>query len=337
MEATTARDTSGVPPGQPGSPRGPLPSPYKKSLVVAYLLYFMGWWCGAHHWYLERHPQAVLWMTSFGGFGIGAGLDFFRLPWYVREANGEWLRGERGFSFGAFVAFLLFSQYYSAVFSGMPVIVAQVGGTLMGMLALVTGRKCLAAPGRTSLMCMGVYSALNLQQGMAQEDGEVSAVLAASCARNVVACCQGTLPDSVPSVGRRSGPSRFGIFLMTLLGMVVTAHYIEVRTSEGEPTTLAAQFGNLGETLYNVYVSVNKMGWEEAFSTARSMGGSAEAKALRSLELENGATLKDIKTAYKRLSRLHHPDVEGGSHEKQKEINEAFRILKNVCSQFYFF
>jgi molecular chaperone DnaJ len=44
------------------------------------------------------------------------------------------------------------------------------------------------------------------------------------------------------------------------------------------------------------------------------------------LEVTSSSTQEDIKKAFRRLSKLHHPDI-GGTEEKIKEINEAYSIL----------
>ena len=60
-------------------------------------------------------------------------------------------------------------------------------------------------------------------------------------------------------------------------------------------------------------------------------GGGAPAdttKLYETLELEKDASQKDIKKAYFRLSRLHHPD-KGGDEHKFKEISAAYEILSD--------
>ena len=47
------------------------------------------------------------------------------------------------------------------------------------------------------------------------------------------------------------------------------------------------------------------------------------------LGVSKDATLKEIKSAYKELSKKYHPDKEGGDQEKFKEINNAYRILSD--------
>ncbi|MDP3956778.1 MAG: DnaJ domain-containing protein [bacterium] len=38
---------------------------------------------------------------------------------------------------------------------------------------------------------------------------------------------------------------------------------------------------------------------------------------------------KDIKTAFRKLSLAHHPDVAGGDSEKFRQINEAYKVLSD--------
>ncbi len=45
------------------------------------------------------------------------------------------------------------------------------------------------------------------------------------------------------------------------------------------------------------------------------------------------ATQEEIKEAYRNQAKLHHPDKEGGSHEKMEQINKAYEILKDPTSR----
>lgn len=46
------------------------------------------------------------------------------------------------------------------------------------------------------------------------------------------------------------------------------------------------------------------------------------------LGLPHGATQAVVLEAYRRLSKLHHPDREGGSDERFMEIQRAYEILR---------
>ncbi|XP_067227629.1 dnaJ homolog subfamily C member 22 isoform X4 [Chanodichthys erythropterus] len=60
-----------------------------KKLLITYALWAMGGPLGLHHIYLGRDSHALLWILTFGGFGIGWAREFFRIPSYVSEANHE--------------------------------------------------------------------------------------------------------------------------------------------------------------------------------------------------------------------------------------------------------
>lgn len=47
--------------------------------------------------------------------------------------------------------------------------------------------------------------------------------------------------------------------------------------------------------------------------------------------LRRDASLKDVKRAYQKLAHRYHPDVSKvvGGEEKLKEVNEAYKVLKN--------
>lgn len=60
----------------------------------------------------------------------------------------------------------------------------------------------------------------------------------------------------------------------------------------------------------------------------RSAGPVDTTKLYETLEIEKGCDAKDIKKAYRKLSRTHHPD-KGGDEHKFKEINAAYEILSD--------
>ena len=50
------------------------------------------------------------------------------------------------------------------------------------------------------------------------------------------------------------------------------------------------------------------------------------------LEIERSSTLEQIKTAYRKLARKHHPD-KGGDPEKFKKISEAYSVLSDISKR----
>ncbi|XP_069509908.1 dnaJ homolog subfamily C member 22 [Ambystoma mexicanum] len=58
-----------------------------KRLLVTYALWSLGGPFGLHHIYLGRDSHALLWMLTFGGFGMGWLWEFWRIPGFVAEAN----------------------------------------------------------------------------------------------------------------------------------------------------------------------------------------------------------------------------------------------------------
>ena len=61
-----------------------------KRLSIAYILWLFLGWLGVHHFYLKRDRHAFVWFCSLGGFfGCGWFRDLWKLPSYVRDANGE--------------------------------------------------------------------------------------------------------------------------------------------------------------------------------------------------------------------------------------------------------
>lgn len=69
---------------------------------------------------------------------------------------------------------------------------------------------------------------------------------------------------------------------------------------------------------------------------ARAAGfhpSSQEAHAMDIMDLDAPLTLTGLKTRYKELAKLHHPDANGGdklAEERLKEINEAYSTLKKA-------
>jgi len=61
-------------------------------------------------------------------------------------------------------------------------------------------------------------------------------------------------------------------------------------------------------------------------------------EARRLLGLDEAATLKEIKTAYRRLAHRHHPDKNDSTNEKSnemmKKMNRAYKVLMDYCNEY---
>ncbi|XP_069761720.1 dnaJ homolog subfamily C member 22 isoform X2 [Narcine bancroftii] len=87
-----------------------------KSLLITYVLWALGGLLGLHHIYLRRDSHALLWMVTFGGFGIGWIREFWQLPKYVHNANHKTIQRKRNqqpsmkviHAFGQFVVGIYF-------------------------------------------------------------------------------------------------------------------------------------------------------------------------------------------------------------------------------------
>ena len=59
------------------------------------------------------------------------------------------------------------------------------------------------------------------------------------------------------------------------------------------------------------------------------------AEARKLLRLGEKATLNEIKSAYKRLAHLHHPDKHGNAsaenHLAMNKLNQAYKLLMDYC------
>jgi len=64
-----------------------IPQTGSKDVVVAYLLWFFLGMIGAHRFYLGHAGMGILYLFTFGGFGIGWIIDAIIMPQLVYQAN----------------------------------------------------------------------------------------------------------------------------------------------------------------------------------------------------------------------------------------------------------
>ena len=59
-------------------------------------------------------------------------------------------------------------------------------------------------------------------------------------------------------------------------------------------------------------------------------------KALDTLGILKFTTKKELKARYLKLSKIYHPDMPTGDEQRFREINQAYKILKNYMENFAF-
>ena len=61
----------------------------ERSMAMAFLLCFLLGPFGAHHFYLHQPMVGTVYACSLGVFGVGWIIDWFRVPFLVRECNAQ--------------------------------------------------------------------------------------------------------------------------------------------------------------------------------------------------------------------------------------------------------
>ena len=73
----------------------------------------------------------------------------------------------------------------------------------------------------------------------------------------------------------------------------------------------------------------------ESEGMRRPRANSSEDRAFRILGLDPSASLSEVKTRYKELVKVHHPDRNGGdklAEERLKDINDAYATLRKCVT-----
>jgi len=93
------------------------------------------------------------------------------------------------------------------------------------------------------------------------------------------------------------------------------------------------EFSKLMQSIWDLYRDVQEKGWDEAFKDLlETLDVDGETHSYKVLGLESGCTLDEVKKAYRKLARLHHPD-KGGDQAKMVEVTEAYDTLKKVFAR----
>ncbi|CAI8002646.1 DnaJ homolog subfamily C member 22 [Geodia barretti] len=314
----------------------------RRYTLFAYLLWLLLGWLGVHHFYLRRHKQGVLWLTSFSGFfGIGWLRDFWRLPTYVRDSNDDpefleqlnvrfrHLRGPRVFSnWHRLVGQVLFGAFYRGlIHCAIPWESSVIDfAALIVPLGTAFGTYMVSNVGRQKspfyLALIGAYVGEFLM-------GEPHLVLEGSNA--VLVAGVAMVFSTYGWEWRRDREDMscgkcllvvvlvYGIFI----GLCCSFVYFNasVETEDGETIKVRDALENFFNSpawqqiktafwvlLSDIYQSWRTGGYEKAWSKFVDLADiEGEDHAYDVLELERGAEFKEVRKRYKELAREWHP------------------------------
>ncbi|NXO00476.1 DJC22 protein, partial [Rhinopomastus cyanomelas] len=142
-----------------------------KRLLVAYGLWALGGPLGLHQLYLGRASHALLWLLTLGGFGAAWLGDFWLLPGWVADANGQGASRERRGAVPALSPLRLAGQLAVGLYFGLvvvlelpwlPTLLAQPLAVGLGVLLVASvGNQTTEAPSTlavaflVSFLCQG--------------------------------------------------------------------------------------------------------------------------------------------------------------------------------------
>ncbi|MCY3829328.1 MAG: DnaJ domain-containing protein [Rhodospirillaceae bacterium] len=97
--------------------------------------------------------------------------------------------------------------------------------------------------------------------------------------------------------------------------------------------SMAGRFAGVDDTLAEAAGRFGRNGRNGGNAAGiRHGAGTAEQRALETLQLNGAADMTDVKARYKALAKKYHPDANDGdaaAENRLKAINEAYTVLKN--------
>jgi len=329
------------------------------SLCVAYLLWVVGGWLGLHHFYLKRDKQAFVWWCLPGGyFGVGWLRDLWRLPEYVREANMEagWLHSQREkerlnerppWKMARWAGMLVVGNMFGML-PGMAVPSAQeLGGWDLGMLGkALTPLGCAAGvwlvgnigrwEGGFKRPLMGAYLTLPAYLYGMNVVSWTTIIGAYAFKREW----------RVNSPGSSVWPLWRRLLVLSLCGLLYGGlwssylYYNAEVVHNGDKIKLRDAVGNfmkspaVQEFWRNLKLLWNHLlhngFWSTWSQLVDSLDPFGEKNALKVLGLGKGATQEEIRSKYRELSKLYHPDKVKGSEAEKEEAQQKFVAIQQA-------
>ncbi|XP_066263517.1 dnaJ homolog subfamily C member 22-like [Branchiostoma lanceolatum] len=338
-----------------------------KSILLTYILWLIGGFFGLHHFYLRRDRQAFVWWCTCGGiFGLGWFRDLWRIPDYVRYANGygdkfQVVENRRRnnlrpvFNVVRFGGEMALGMYFGFLaMCAIPEEVYQEGSN---------AQKALCYGIVTMATAIGVYIVSNI----GEETVDLWDILTSASIPAIFMFAKA--PDNSPTwiaVGAAVGcmyKSKYKprsqpksglcrrLTSLTLAGMIIFAvwgsflyHNASVTTSEGEKIKLRDSIDNFftspawlqfKKNLWELYDYGQTHGWDKVWEQfVESLDPTGEANAIQVLGVDKDASQEEITKRYRKLAREWHPDRhkenKEQAQEKFMEIQKAYETLSTI-------
>ncbi|GHP04520.1 DnaJ protein [Pycnococcus provasolii] len=309
----------------------------RSSLVVAYLLHFTTSMLGLPHFYLGRHAQGILYMISGGLFGLGVIRDTFRMPWYVQEANVstkflarlEELKGKSPRGPGISAQHCV-AQYIMCYYLGNFLRKAALGAAILlepfketKFLRLCFDEKQPVYVTAVSVViyALGVSYAAWLVRSVGRRACSLYVTTKYVLASTLVAHVVGTNMETVKQIG-------------VLVAMATTFWTRRWRKFDEPPAVTWRQV----VCILFLFIAMCVFAYQapdegdgDVFSRVGDIGNMSARKARNLLGVDRNASLKDIKKAWREMSRTYHPDkMAAMDPEKQKEAEEMQQKLNRA-------
>ncbi|XP_066138257.1 dnaJ homolog subfamily C member 22 [Euwallacea fornicatus] len=340
----------------------------KKSLILAYILWFFGGVFGLHLFYLDRDAHAFLTWSTLGGYGLGWLADVTKIPRYVREYNNdprylhemvEKIRRNKKPPFSS-------SRFISAVMVGY----------LWGQLVLlaIPQDEVWGVNWNTYfhwLIPLAVALGVWVVGNIGKEQGKPWLTIAVSYITyisrwyiyddsiwlSLVMFSAAITFDTFSKEWRRSPKKKSPLWKRAIVVACCVFLYIslwssyiyfngKITDSNGEEIPVheaihhfftSSWWIDFKQSLYDIYLYAQHHGWYEIWKQVIDLSDpQGEQNAYKVLGVSPTASQQEITARWRALSRENHPDKvkipekQREAQEKFMEIQQAYEILSNI-------
>lgn len=339
-----------------------------KSLCVTYLLWLTLGALGAHHFYLGRDRQAFVWWMTLGGyFGLGLIRDIWRIPYYVKYANGdpetidelkEKIRrhakppsstirsvGQMIVSdaLGYMILYAIPTEYIPTEYMGFAVLPVPLAVAIGVHLVGNIGEQ----KGNFKMPLLGAYLTYPLY--FFSTHSVFWSSLASSYFFNNYAKTWRLQPRPAKPLCKR-------LVVFITCGLLYSSLwaswlYFNCSMTDNDGTEVKCRdsiqhffssplWQDFKSVMVAMYHEVRLQGWSELWRLfMEALDPQGEANALKVLGVQSSAAQEDITAAYRKLARQWHPDrfkehdKKLEAQEKFIEIQKAYEVLSNLKSR----